>query len=212
MTATKASKPRKPKKEPHERPLDARQRRFAEFVASGKGNVEAYRLAGYKVDKISPNALRVNACRLASRANIALIIDDLRAKVKAIAEDRYLVTQERIVAELASIAFHNASDFFEWSDDGVTLTPSSELTPRQLAVVASVSETKGKSPKIEVKLSDKQSALLALGRTLAMFKDKSELSGPDGAAIKVETTPLSDDDAARVIAFALAKAQQKPCA
>jgi phage terminase small subunit len=211
MTAPKASKPRKPKKEKDKDKLTLREEAFAVHYAQHNNACASLR-ASRDCSRWKQTTVEVEACKMLAKPKVRLRVEALRDKVKALAEDRYLVTQERIIAELASIAFHDASDFFAWGPDGVAIKPSSELTARQRAVVASVSETKGRAPKIEVKLCDKQTALLALGRTLAMFKDRSEVTGKDGAAIKVESTPISDDDAARVIAFALAKAQQKSCA
>lgn len=73
-------KPKQPKPKPKpkliERPLNVRQERFCELVASGKNQAEAYVEAGSKVTKL---AARNHAARLAAKDSIKARIAQLRA-------------------------------------------------------------------------------------------------------------------------------------
>jgi hypothetical protein len=91
------------------------------------------------------------------------------------------VTVERIVRELALIAFSDLRDVAEWSADSLSLIPSGELTDsaaRALReVVSTVSVTEyGTSRRLHVKQHDKLAALRMLCQHLGLLKDKIELT------------------------------------
>lgn len=93
---------------------------------------------------------------------------------------RVEITADRVVAELAKIAFADPRDLMEWGPDGVKLKASAELTEEQAASVAEVSETTTKDGgSLKLKKHDKVKALELLGRHMGMFKDKveNEISG-----------------------------------
>lgn len=117
----------------------------------------------------------------------------LDKKMKA-REQRTEITQDRVVNELAAIAFSNASDFFKVIDRKVTVGGNvvfdDEGNPRTYKDVEFVntdnlsednkkviSSIKQGSNGLEIKLNDKLKALELLGKHLGMFKDKLELSG-----------------------------------
>jgi phage terminase small subunit len=199
--AEKKTKPKAKKREG----LSPKDEAFALHYAE-HGNACAALRASRNCSKWSQGAVEVGASRTLGKAKVLLRVEELRAKARFIAEDRYLVTQDRIVAELARIAFARADDYFSWGPTGVDVKDSSALSRDQISAVAEVSQTISASGgSIKVKLSDKQAALEKLGRVLGIFVDKSEITGKDGSSVKVEHQ-LSGDAAARVIAFALAKA------
>lgn len=87
------------------------------------------------------------------------------------------VTQDRVVAELAKVAFANGADYaqvvtFRESEDGrpagqaVTLAATGDLTDDQRAAISCIEETKFG---IKVSTYDKVRALELLGRHLGMF-------------------------------------------
>ena len=93
---------------------------------------------------------------------------------------RVEITADRVVAELAKIAFADPRDLMEWGPDGVKLKASADLTEEQAASVAEVSETTTKDGgSLKLKKHDKVKALELLGRHMGMFKDKveNEISG-----------------------------------
>lgn len=111
-------------------------------------------------------------------------------------EQRTEITQDRVLKELAKIAFSNGSDFAkvvtkpvmkqtinettgEWEEKEVQqqfveLTDTDHLSEDKKAAIAGIKEGKFG---IEVQSCDKVKALELIGKHLGMFKDKVELSG-----------------------------------
>ena len=116
------------------------------------------------------------------------------AELKAERSKRTEITQDRVVKELAAMAFAKATDYAEITSNGVALTPTAHLTPVQQAAITGIKETQSG---IEVKL-DKTKALELLGRHLGMFTDKLELSGavanPYANLTEAELKKLADAD------------------
>lgn len=105
-------------------------------------------------------------------------IQDAIQQAQCHREKRTLVTQDRVVAELAKIAFGDARDVMRWGPGGVVLVPSDILTDDQAASVAEVSESTTKDGgSIKLKRHDKVKALELLGRHLGMWNDKLDISG-----------------------------------
>lgn len=144
---------------------DARRERFAQAIAAGIPYSKAYVQAGYKHSDAA-------AWRCRSRPDVSGRVDEIIGAAAA----KNDVTVERVVAELAKIAFASADDFFDWGPDGVTIRDKSDLTPEQRAVVAEVMEQPGEfGSTIKIKLYDKPGALEKLGRYLGMFREKLEI-------------------------------------
>jgi phage terminase small subunit len=86
------------------------------------------------------------------------------------------VTADRVILELARIAFADPRNIMSWGPDGVVLKESSELSADHAAIVAEVSETRtvgGGS--IKAKLWSKSDALEKLARHLGLYSDKAEV-------------------------------------
>ena len=104
-----------------------------------------------------------------------LSIQQRMQELQAERSKRTAITQDRVVQELAAIAFANATDYARVIWPGVVrITPTAELSAEQVKAVAGIKEG---ANGIEVKLHDKVKALELLGRHLGMFNDKLELSG-----------------------------------
>jgi phage terminase small subunit len=170
--------------------LTPKQQAFVLAYLETGNSSEAYRRAYPTAGKWKPAAVREEAERTLSLPHVSLIVEAERKKSMQIAMDKYEVTHERLIAEWASIAFHDASDYFEWGPDGVTVKPSSELTKRQLAAVSSVSQTvTEKGGTIKVSLSDKQAALKSLGQIFGMFVERKHIT-MDGSIKDMSTEEL----------------------
>lgn len=120
------------------------------------------------------------ANRIGPELLVKTCIRDAIAAAQSKREQRTEITQDKVVSELAKIAFGNISDVMEWGPRGVVLKSSSELTEDQAAGVAEVSENTTKDGgSLKLKRHDKVKALELLGRHLGMFTDKvkSEISG-----------------------------------
>ena len=108
-------------------------------------------------------------------------------KAQAKRARRVEITADRVVAELAKIAFSDPRDLMEWGPDGVVLRPSAELSDDQAASVAEVAEN---NAGLRLKKHDKVKALELLGRHIGIFTDKvrAEVSGPDGGPVQSSMT------------------------
>jgi len=140
-----------------------------EYLIDNNG-LQAATRAGYAPGRSSA----VAASRLLTDVNVRSRIDELRKR----AIEKSGVTPERVLQELARIAFSDPRSVMEWGPNGVKLKPSSELTDDEAAAVAEVGETTTKDGgSLRVKMVDKLGALDKIGRHLGMFQDRLELTG-----------------------------------
>lgn len=165
--------------------MTERQKRFCNEYLIDLNVTQAAIRAGY-----TPKYANKKAYELLDKPEIKEYLDK---KIKD-REQRTEITQDKVVNELAAIAFSNASDFFKVIDKTVTVGGSivldDEGNPRTYKDVEFVntdklseankkviSSIKQGSNGLEIKLNDKLKALELLGKHLGMFKDKVELSG-----------------------------------
>jgi len=93
-------------------------------------------------------------------------------------ERRTEITQDRVLRELAKLAYSDMRAFASWGPDGVKLVESDRLSDDDAACVAEVSEATTKDGgSLKFKLHDKRGALELLGKHLGMFIERFELSG-----------------------------------
>jgi Terminase small subunit len=93
------------------------------------------------------------------------------------------VTQDRVVLELARVAFGDPRRVMSWGPGGVKLRPSAELADEEAAIVAEVGETTTKEGgSLRVKTVDKLGALRLLGQHLGMFGERVDLRATVTAA------------------------------
>lgn len=150
--------------------LTAKQRLFVDEYLIDLNATQAAIRAGYKRSEYTDT----NAAKLLDNTRIAEEIE------KAMAErsKRTGINQDRVLQEIAKLAFVNAADVIDM--DTATVLPGAK--PEDLACVKAVKvkrTAKGKSiiEEREVQFYDKKASLELLGRHLGMFKDKVELSG-----------------------------------
>lgn len=91
------------------------------------------------------------------------------------------ITRERVLQELAAIAFSDFTDFVRVDDGAVSVTDSRSLSPLQCAAVAAIKDT-GKA--VELKLYDKQKALETLAKLTGLF-DRPE----EEPTVRIELAP-----------------------
>lgn len=127
------------------------------------------------------NAAAVSAHELLKKTKIAARIEELRDE----RNKRLEVSADRVLAELAKLAFYNPRDLFD--DDG-RLKPITEMDPDSSAVIAGIEtrheitekgddKTADITVLTKIKLSDKGVNLERLGRHLKLFTDKVDHSG-----------------------------------
>lgn len=89
-------------------------------------------------------------------------------------EKRTEITQDKVIKELANLAFTDRTDIVTITSGRAIIQDFDDLTPEQRACIAGVKETKFG---IEVSFYGKEKALEMLGRHLGMFNDKMEIKG-----------------------------------
>lgn len=158
--------------------LTPKQMRFVdEWLIDFNGKQAAIR-AGY-----SAKTAEVTAAKLLRNAKVQAEI----ARRQKDLQKRTEVSQDRVVKELARIAFANIADYLHvetqtrTKDDGtevtyqiVMLSETEDLSVDQRAALANV---KQRVNGVEIKLHDKIKALELLGRHIGMFTDKLEVKG-----------------------------------
>lgn len=165
--------------------LTPKQERFCEEYIVDLNATQAAIRAGY-----SERTANEQGAQLLAKLSIQQRMQELQAE----RSKRTEITQDRVVKELAAMAFAKATDYAQITSNGVALTPTAHLTPVQQAAITGIKETQSG---IEVKL-DKIKALELLGRHLGMFNDKLELSGavanPYANLTEAELKKLADAD------------------
>lgn len=170
------------------------------YLLNGGNGAEAYGVAYPKSLKKSASYRATKANRLLKKAHIRGIISQRSQKLAVVAEQEFDISAKRILHELASIAYANADDFYEWgytkrllygkngeplidkqTGEQVTrlepfayLKDSKSLTRVQKAAIggAGMSFTREGTPVVEVKMLNKLDALKALGQHVKLFNQQ----------------------------------------
>lgn len=153
---------------------------FAQALAKGKSQADAYAAAGYKPSE-------PHASRLASSGKVQARVAELAGK----GAERAIVDIGRTLAEMARIGFSDLRKAFdgnrllhpsEWPDDVAAAISSVEVVVRPIG--------DGDVEHIhKIKFWDKNSALEKIAKHLGMFIERHELSGPadgDGKPTAIE--------------------------
>lgn len=140
-----------------------------EYLIDLNGTQAAIR-AGYSV-----NAARETASKLLTKANIQVELSKAFAKRSR----RTGISQDRVLFELAKIAFASAKDII----DPGTGTVKEGISDDDMSCIQSIKvkrmdsgRYKGKVLETEVRMCDKKQALELLGKHLGMFSDKINMN------------------------------------
>lgn len=157
--------------------MTKKQKRFVEEYLIDLNATQAAIRAGY-----SSESAKEIGCENLTKPNIRAHID------KAMAERsrRTGVSADRVIQELAKLAFVNAAEVINTED----ATLKRNAAPEDTAAIQSVKvKTFGEDGlEREIKMADKIRALELLGKHLGMFRDKVELSG----GLDLEKSKLDD--------------------
>lgn len=159
--------------------LTAKQKIFAEEYLVDLNATRAYKAAYPRVKKDETAASA--AARMLRNVKVAGYIEERMQE----RQKRTEITQDRVIEELAAIAFAKATDYAEVKGGYVRIRDTAELSNEQVKAIAGIKEG---ANGIEIKMNDKEKALELLGRHLGMFRDKLELSG----GLDTEKTKLDD--------------------
>lgn len=158
--------------------MTEKQKIFADEYLIDLNATRAYRKA-YPSVKKDETAAQAGSRMLRNVKVAEYIAERMQAR-----QERTEITQDKVLEELAAIAFARATDYAEVKDDQVFIKDTAGLSENQIKAIAGIKQGKFG---IEVKLNDKEKALELLGRHLGMFKDRVEVSG-----LEEEKTKLSD--------------------
>ncbi|MFQ6018808.1 MAG: terminase small subunit [Kiloniellaceae bacterium] len=177
--------------------MTPRQRRFVEEYLIDLNASRAARRAGY-----SARSASAYGPRLLRRPEVAAAI----AEAQAARVKRTRVDADRVVEELAKVAFGDPRKLFSWGPRGVVLRDSGELTEAEAALVSEVSESRTAAGGTRrVKLHCKLSALTALAKHLGLFNGGRLAGRAAGVAAGEDGGAGPADDARQRLARRIAR-------
>lgn len=154
--------------------LTAKQQRFCDEYLIDLNATQAAIRAGY-----SPKT----ACEQASRLLANVKVQEVIAVKMAIRSKRTGINQDRVLMEIAKMAFVNIDDVIDLN----TVQVKETATKEDLACIQSVKiKPTEYGTEREVRMCDKKSNLELLGRHLGMFKDKVEVEADMDLNISID--------------------------
>lgn len=103
---------------------------------------------------------------------------DIQAAIASAQRERSVrtgITADRVIKEIARVAFSDPRSVMQWGPGGVVLRDSTELTDDEAAAVAEVAETTTKDGgSLKVKLHSKTTALDQLAKHLGIYDDRQK--------------------------------------
>lgn len=141
---------------------------FVKEYLKDLNGTQAYIRAGYKVKDEKSAAVMAN--RLLRNVKVQEKIQ----KAMAEREKRTEITQDRVLKEIANLAFTDRTGIVNLKNNSLIIKNFDELNEEQKACISGVKETKYG---IEVTFYNKEKALEMLGRHLGMFTEKLEVKG-----------------------------------
>ncbi len=145
--------------------LSPKERRFVEEYMIDVNNTQAAIRAGY-----SPKTAYTQGCFLLKRLRVRMYLQFLQAEQSAITG----ISSERVIRELASVAFANPFDVFK---DGKVNSNSNSAKAVSSVKKKEYFDKEGKPvEETEVRFTDKNKALELLGKHLGVFNEKLDLT------------------------------------
>lgn len=145
--------------------LTPKEKEFVRQYILNRNGAEAARKAGYKgkyPDRIAYQLLEKTRVR-----------DAIAQNEKKVSE-KFEITQEKIVQELAAIAFGHAGNVMDWHEGSMSFVPKKDMDENSMKFIESITQTDsqmGSSLSMKTLASQKAKALELLGRHIGMFKD-----------------------------------------
>ncbi|MCK5666178.1 MAG: terminase small subunit [Thiotrichaceae bacterium] len=178
---------------------------FAIVLAETDDQAEAYR-AMVPNTKAKPESIWVSASRFANDPKVKLRVAELKAIAKKIAEDKFEITQERVLLEIARLAFHDPRKVFDadnnmlsvqdWPDEVAAAISSIKVIETKTGDKDTVSQLK------EIKFWDKGKQIELAAKKLGMLTDKLKVEVDDNV------DRLSENELVNRIAIANARIKE----
>ena len=155
--------------------MTERQKRFCEEYLIDLNATQAAIRAGY-----SAKTAKEQGCQQLTNINVRARIDvALAARSK-----RTGVNQDRVIRELARVAFANATDVVDFETAELIQSATSDDTAAIASVKVKIIPTSdGLGIEREIRMADKLKALELLGRHMGMFTDNLKVAGDLGVQI-----------------------------
>ena len=168
--------------------LTIKQEKFTQNLFKGMSQREAYKKS-YNAKGMTDKSKDEKACELANTVKVTERIKELTNKLA----DKTIITVDQVLNELALIAFSDVTDYADIEvspselipgayKQGIKMKNTSNIDKNKIRAISGLKE--GQCG-VEIKLNDKVKALELIGKHLAMFTDKTELSGGEELVIKI---------------------------
>lgn len=167
--------------------LNLMQEKFArEYIKDGNGTAAAKR-AGY-----SDKSAGQQACELLKLPKIQKLIDRLLAQARR----RMEIDADKVLGEMADVAFANMADYIRISGNGEPQLDLSDTTRQQQNAIESfevreVDGEKTSSRSVKFKLHSKLTALDQLAKHLKLYQEQIDVT-TNGESIKQDTGEVID--------------------
>lgn len=168
---TTPGSPRKPGTDKH---IQAKEEAFASLVMQGKQQAEAYREVYPNARAWTPQIVAQKASVFAKRQGVQTRLAELRAKSLAATE----VTAERVIAELARLAFFDIRKVTDKDGNPLPIQELDDETAKAvvgLDIVQFGNADAGRGTIMKVKMADKLGALTTLARHHGLLNDKLKI-------------------------------------
>lgn len=80
------------------------------------------------------------------------------------------ITADRVVQEIARVAFSSLRDVMAWGPTGASVLPDDKITPDAAAAIAEITET---NAGVKIKLHNKVAALEQLAKHVGLYNDRA---------------------------------------
>ncbi len=161
--------------------LTPRQKLFVQEYLKDMNASRAYRAAGYRSG--NDEAVQASASRLLWSAKLSRAVHGELLKRFTTSE----ITADRVLRELARIAFSNMADFLRVNPDGSFVIDLSNVDRDAGAAICDAATTEGEHSKsVKIKLHSKLSALDMLGKYLKLFNETTPAVSTEGHALLLD--------------------------
>jgi len=199
-----------------QRKIDAREKRFIDEYLVDLDPKRAAIEAGY-----SKSMAASKAYQWVSNSKVKPHVYEAVRKQFQKRSERTELTQDMVINELRKIGFSDIRKVVSWGkrpvledldeDDGLRVYPVELVASENIDddTAAAVSEVALTAQGVRVKLHDKQSALVNLGKHVGCFPTRLEHGGVGGGPMQFQEIPLTPKERARRLLFILAEAAQE---
>ena len=176
--------PEASKKSPrYSRPVDRgrkgltnRQKMFIHEYLKDFNGIRAATAAGYS---------KKTAKTIADENLTKPIINEEIQRIMNIRAKKLGISTDRILQEVAKVAFAKITDFVRWNGKVLEIIPSDEIDPDFAAAISSISiRNNAHGPQIQIKLHNKNEAIQMLMKHLGLLIERHELTGANGGPIE----------------------------